>query len=93
MLVAEMRRAPVAPERRALAGPERRGPAAAARRVLVAEVRRVLVAEERGALIPGLDLAVARMPALLRDLTGAVPAALRRAVLRAAVCTGIDLPP
>jgi hypothetical protein len=83
--VAEARLVPVAEARRALAVPARRTLIVPARRVPVAEVRRVAV--------PDLDLAVVRVAALLRDLAGPVPAALRRAVLRAAVCTGIDLPP
>jgi hypothetical protein len=82
---AETRRAPVAEARRALVVPARRALVVPARRGLVAEVRRIVV--------PDLDLAVVRLAALLRDLAGPVPAALRRAVLRAAVCTGIDLPP
>jgi hypothetical protein len=41
-------------------------------------------------LVPVLGRVVVRVVARLRD---PVPAGLRRAVLRAAVCTGIDLPP
>jgi hypothetical protein len=51
------------------------------------------VAEVRLVLVRDLVLAVVRVVARLRDFAGAVPAGLRRAVLRAAVCTGIDLPP